>query len=662
MGDSSSREGSRERSPDDRHDDTRSDSSESTNEREGPDGGPDSTGGDSTGITGRPATETPGQRSAMGGTSSAGRSPPGDSEGGYLDYDPGPDHEALSKRYGTTVVRGEAGKLQQLENEFGNSRVQRWVDEGMPVEVMGKPRDMKAFRKEQDENGDGSESADQGGSSNGSGEQAVQPKLEVSSPDDPAEREAEEVAETVMEMETPTDRVAEKEGTAQRDTDGGVTVSETVTRLPGGTEKQGADESTVMSGIQGSGKPLPSGVRSDFEAKLGADFSDVSIHTGPSADEAARSIGAEAFTVGGNVAFASGAYQPETKSGKQLLAHELTHVVQQGAAPSTDSEGSDAARSSRVTPRLDGTTVLRQARSTLIDSEYYDVQVPSSRAMSSVDVHGEVESRLDEFNLGALAVNVITSRDGTVTWYFIDLEQQSGVAVTEEEVGTAWAKLSERLTEAGFPQEFRDHVQAKLEWRSEFALAPEYQVWSEGATDATEWEEDIEREDEEPREATIPPIDEMKWWERTAIRSLMGPTGIALQEAAEQSGYAIAVGLSGGIGLGGGVGAGGGVVFFPDSSIGLFGSAEASGGLDISAGVSLDFLIVDGGPDVFGGTAYSVNVLLFGISGHIMYDDVTMVNGEMTFDQEDMIGVGASGGPGLGIELATKSAEKTGFL
>lgn len=83
----------------------------------------------------------------------------------------------------------------------------------------------------------------------------------------------------------------------------------------------------------GGGSPMESGTRSFMEERMGADFSDVRIHTGAKADESARSISAQAYTVGSDVVFRSGAYQPDSDSGRHVLAHELAHVVQQKAGP-----------------------------------------------------------------------------------------------------------------------------------------------------------------------------------------------------------------------------------------------------------------------------------------------------------------------------------------
>lgn len=79
---------------------------------------------------------------------------------------------------------------------------------------------------------------------------------------------------------------------------------------------------------QSGGAPLPANVRNRMEPKLGADLSDVKIHTGGDSADAARALGARAMTVGSDVHFADGEFAPGTKDGDRLLAHELTHVVQ----------------------------------------------------------------------------------------------------------------------------------------------------------------------------------------------------------------------------------------------------------------------------------------------------------------------------------------------
>src|SRR5215471_9425088 len=81
--------------------------------------------------------------------------------------------------------------------------------------------------------------------------------------------------------------------------------------------------------LRSPGKPLDSQIRSFFEPRFGHDFSKVRVHSDEKAAASARSINALAYTAGNNVVFAHGRYAPGTTNGQQLLAHELTHVVQQ---------------------------------------------------------------------------------------------------------------------------------------------------------------------------------------------------------------------------------------------------------------------------------------------------------------------------------------------
>ena len=84
-----------------------------------------------------------------------------------------------------------------------------------------------------------------------------------------------------------------------------------------------------VSALQGGGQSLPQPEQAFFESRFGADFSHVRIHENSQAADTARAINARAFTVGRNIAFAAGQYQPKTMEGRSLLAHELTHVIQQ---------------------------------------------------------------------------------------------------------------------------------------------------------------------------------------------------------------------------------------------------------------------------------------------------------------------------------------------
>src|SRR6202162_2237447 len=83
----------------------------------------------------------------------------------------------------------------------------------------------------------------------------------------------------------------------------------------------------------GGGAPLDKDAGGVMESRLGADFGDVRVHTDAKASDSARSVQAYAYTVGSDVVFQSGKYEPDSESGKRMLAHELTHVVQQRSGP-----------------------------------------------------------------------------------------------------------------------------------------------------------------------------------------------------------------------------------------------------------------------------------------------------------------------------------------
>ncbi|WP_439482438.1 eCIS core domain-containing protein [Cyclobacterium plantarum] len=91
-------------------------------------------------------------------------------------------------------------------------------------------------------------------------------------------------------------------------------------------------ESQLKQPSGGSG--MDGATRSDMEGSFGADFSQVKIHTGPQAVQMSRDLGAQAFTHGSDIYFNEGRYNPSADSGKHLLAHELTHTLQQGSSTS----------------------------------------------------------------------------------------------------------------------------------------------------------------------------------------------------------------------------------------------------------------------------------------------------------------------------------------
>src|SRR5262249_14347720 len=91
--------------------------------------------------------------------------------------------------------------------------------------------------------------------------------------------------------------------------------------------------SVVNDVLNSPGRPLDADTRAFMEPRFGHDFSKVRVHADTGAAESARAVRAQAYTVGQDVVFAAGHYDPTSTRGRQLLAHELSHVVQQSGAP-----------------------------------------------------------------------------------------------------------------------------------------------------------------------------------------------------------------------------------------------------------------------------------------------------------------------------------------
>ena len=140
----------------------------------------------------------------------------------------------------------------------------------------------------------------------------------VGRPEGALEAEADETAERVMRMESP--------ASASR---GPVTVQ----RKPAtGEAAETAETAVVDEARRTPGEPLDAGTRAFMEPRFGHDFSAVRVHADGRAAQSAEAMGALAYTLGTDVVFGAGQYAPATGDGAKLLAHELTHVVQQGGA------------------------------------------------------------------------------------------------------------------------------------------------------------------------------------------------------------------------------------------------------------------------------------------------------------------------------------------
>jgi hypothetical protein len=159
----------------------------------------------------------------------------------------------------------------------------------------------------------------------------IQTKLTIGEPGDKYEQEADNVARAVVQqINSP--QTAQREEEIRR-------APHTLMRVP--LQRQGSipvgpasnDFEQSLNQARSGGSSMEPKLQAKMESAMGADFSGVKIHTDTQADWLSRSIQAKAFTTGSDVFFKQGAYDPNSRSGQKLLAHELTHVVQQTSAP-----------------------------------------------------------------------------------------------------------------------------------------------------------------------------------------------------------------------------------------------------------------------------------------------------------------------------------------
>jgi hypothetical protein len=188
---------------------------------------------------------------------------------------------------------------------------------------------------------------------------SIQPQLKVGAVDDPLEREADAVAERVMW--TPEDPAIS--GSAVSNDVPSVRAKSAVTESTGSESGQTTAPPIVHDVIRSSGQPLDAGDRKFMESRLGHDFSGVQVHTGPLAERSAESAAANAYTVGSHVVFGEGRYEPGSGAGRQLLAHELVHVLQQSSDLAISAPGKTVMRDpAKPTPIIFATDQLVKSK------------------------------------------------------------------------------------------------------------------------------------------------------------------------------------------------------------------------------------------------------------------------------------------------------------
>ena len=216
---------------------------------------------------------------------------------------------------------------------------------------------------------------------------AIQPKLRINQPGDHYEQEADRVAEHVMRMP---ERAATNPN-VERSTFRHQLVQ--ARHDTGASSQPRSVPQSVNAVISTPGRPLDETTRSFMEPRFGHDFSQIRVHSGTRATESAGELNARAYTVGSDIVFGAGHYTPGTSTGRDLIAHELTHTIQQGrggvdTASAAESEAGSIGRNSASS----GQFAVRASTSIGIDRSPEDGEsCPDLTAWSTSELQDELE-------------------------------------------------------------------------------------------------------------------------------------------------------------------------------------------------------------------------------------------------------------------------------
>jgi hypothetical protein len=156
----------------------------------------------------------------------------------------------------------------------------------------------------------------------------IQAKLTIGQGGDKYEQEADQTAQRVVsQINSPQGQALQREEKPEEHEE--LQMKSEIQRKSAGGMDATPDLEASIQKAKGSGQPLADNIREPMEQAFGADFSGVKVHTDAKSNQLNQSIQAKAFTTGQDVFFRQGAYEPESRSGQELIAHELTHVVQQ---------------------------------------------------------------------------------------------------------------------------------------------------------------------------------------------------------------------------------------------------------------------------------------------------------------------------------------------
>ena len=275
----------------------------------------------------------------------------------------------------------------------------------------------------------------------------VQAKLEIGEVGDKYEQEADRVAsQVVSQINNPVQKKLQR-----------LSESKVIRRkeaIAGGTAS--ADLESSIQSARGSGQSLDANLQQSMGQAMGADFSGVKVHTDSQSDQLNKSIQAKAFTTGQDVFFRQGAYEPSSRGGQELIAHELTHVVQQNGGVVQRSPLKNIKKTSEngaVVQREDA-KVFSQEGATKHDTVQDDPSAKSWKfGQDAPEIHPlypKFKSRIDLINSTHPANNDAVSHDeGLGVWTQILSVVNANKEASLQKDASGWVDLSHpQFTEA----------------------------------------------------------------------------------------------------------------------------------------------------------------------------------------------------------------------
>jgi peptidoglycan hydrolase-like protein with peptidoglycan-binding domain len=226
-----------------------------------------------------------------------------------------PSHDPFFKT-SNGIAAGKSLQLKPFDSINEATQIQRMEDK--------KEEEKKVHRKEEDK-----EEKVQKKAENLEEEEKVQKKEEKKEEEKKISRQKDEKEDEKIQKKTndpKEEKVQKKEEVKDEKKD-----SAKLQRKESATSSTGTSANYISS-MNGKGNQLPPDTNAFFSSRMGYDFSDVKVHTNREAADSAKELNAIAYTVHNNIVFNEGQFNPETSMGKKLMAHELTHVVQQGSS------------------------------------------------------------------------------------------------------------------------------------------------------------------------------------------------------------------------------------------------------------------------------------------------------------------------------------------